>query len=58
MGQLERINGIINLKAHLKDAIFNSRTITGTDKLKQQFFTMMLKTHLYPIHFNHEKLAK
>lgn len=51
MEKLERVNGIINLKAHLRDAIFNSQTITGTYRLKQQFFMAMLKNHLYPVHF-------
>ncbi len=52
MDRSARINGIINLKQLVKDAIMKSRNYGNNKKHKETFFMGILKEHIYPIHFN------
>jgi hypothetical protein len=51
MNQSDRINGIINLKQLVKEAIMNGSSY-GNNKLhKETFFMAILKHHIYSVHF-------
>lgn len=49
--QLERVNGIINLKAHLKDAIVGNEYWGKSKNQQEQFLSQIIKTQVYPVHF-------
>jgi hypothetical protein len=52
VAQLERINGIINLKQLVKEAIMKGSSY-GNNKLhKEVFFMSILKEHIYSVHFS------
>jgi hypothetical protein len=58
MNSSERINGIINLKQLIKDSVMNNSSYGGNKNHKETFFMLLLKHHIYPVHFNKHNKGK
>ena len=52
MDQSDRINGIINLKKLVKESIMNGSLYGNNKKHKEVFFMLILKKHIYSVHFS------